>query len=97
MGNPGGGGICNKTAHQIRVRVNACAVHAYISCERMRSACLKFVPQNEFARRLRVPRIEASAALQVISAAAFCRCDVGQLSFFFSFFFCSFLVDSGNL
>ena len=37
----GGGGICNKTAHQIRVRVNACAVHAYISCERMRSACLK--------------------------------------------------------
>ena len=42
----GGGGICNKTAHQIRVRVNACAVHAYISCERMRSACLKFVPQT---------------------------------------------------
>ena len=42
----GGGGICNKTAHQIRVRVNACAVHAYISRERMRSACLKFVPQT---------------------------------------------------
>ena len=45
-GGGGGGGICNKTAHQIRVRVNACAVHAYISCERMRSACLKFVPQT---------------------------------------------------
>ena len=45
-GEGGGGGICNKTAHQIRVRVNACAVHAYISCERMRSACLKFVPQT---------------------------------------------------
>ena len=42
-GGVGGGGICNKTAHQIRVRVNACAVHAYISCERMRSACLHFV------------------------------------------------------
>ena len=37
-------------------RVNACAVHAYISCERMRSAC------DECARRLRVPRIEARAA-----------------------------------
>ena len=42
----GGGGICIKTAHQIRVRVNACAVYAYISCERMRSACLKFVPHT---------------------------------------------------
>ena len=67
--------------------VNACAVYAW-SLYRKHG--------DEYTRRLRVPRIEARAALQLISAAAFlsmwCRSLV-----FFSFFFCSSLVDSGNL
>ena len=86
----GGGGICNKTAHQIQVRVNACAVHAYISCERMRSACLKFVPQTWWRVRAAAPRTAyrsaRCAAADFHGTQLFCRCDVGHMAFF-SFFF----------
>ena len=62
-------------------RVNACAVHAWGLYRKHGDEC---------ARRLRVPRIEARAALQLISAAAFlsmwCR-SCRSLVFFFSFFF----------
>ena len=98
----GGGGICNKTVHQIRVCVNACAVHAYISCECVRSACLKFVPQTWWRVRAAAPRIEARPALQLISAAAFfvdayVMSVTCLFSFFLFFFFGSSLVDLGNL
>ena len=81
-------------------RVNACAVHAYISCERMRSACLRFVPQTrwaECARWLRVPRIEARAALQLISAAAFLSMWCRSLVIFSFFFFLQFYGRLGEL
>ena len=60
-------------------RVNACAVHAW---------SLYHKHGDECARRLRVPRIEARAALQLISAAAFLSMWCRSLVFFF-LFFCS--------
>ena len=98
-GGEGGGGICNKTAHQIRVRVNACAVHAYISCERMRSACLRFVPQTRWRVRAEAPRTAYRSAR---CAAADFRSsffvDVMSVTcLFFFFFFLQFFGRLGEL
>ena len=99
----GGGGICNKIAHQILVRVNACTVHAYISCERMRSACLRFVPQTRWRVRAAAPRTayiyhrKRPLRCSWFPRQLFCRCDVGHLSFFFFFFFLQFFGRLGEL
>ena len=72
-------------------RVNACAVHVWSLYRRHGDECARRL-------RVRIPLSKPALRCSWFPRKLICRCDVGHLSFFFlSFFFCSSLVDSGNL